>query len=479
MAETVSRHLTSGLSFDLEWDLIDSVQDVEELSRGRLRSFLDAHAIWGIPEGPGLEWCWIDLLEWLSSCWVYLEHDCGLPAGVPGEGTIWKLRAVFEYDPGLSSLPPDVGQRIFEFRECHDLSRALPGATAPALLVFREGDLVWVSSRKLTKRLRWKEVSAAVLGLGNQIASRLESSSEERARIAIKDWHERNFLEPVEFAAIATGTTPASILDLVSDKDIPGFFEFSGGALEQTELLVAARIAGPLTHPEALAGLVEQVRAVQHVNPRKLRKLKSMRTRARAFLEDLPRHLTDFQQGYELAKWVRHELRCFSNVRFEVQGLIEDLKVPLLDLSNTDPTLEALLVWGPQHGPAILVNPLGISSQGLEGRRATLAHEICHLLVDRDDLFPLVEVLEAQGDSEAERRARAFAAELLVPQAAVKKRFVSGDPELELNRLSSHFIASREIIAWQARNSGAPLSREAFELLRQQVTEPHRFTRRR
>lgn len=73
------------------------------------------------------------------------------------------------------------------------------------------------------------------------------------------------------------------------------------------------------------------------------------------------------------------------------------------------------------------MNNNGTYSRYRTGRRATLAHEICHLLVDRKDALPLVDVFGGQVDEEVEKRARAFVAELLLPQSIAYERLISTD----------------------------------------------------
>jgi len=49
----------------------------------------------------------------------------------------------------------------------------------------------------------------------------------------------------------------------------------------------------------------------------------------------------------------------------------------------------------------------------------TLAHELCHLLVDRGSATELMVVSTPWAPPEIERRANAFAAELLLPKAGI------------------------------------------------------------
>ena len=110
-------------------------------------------------------------------------------------------------------------------------------------------------------------------------------------------------------------------------------------------------------------------------------------------------------------------------------------------------------------------------------RRATLAHEICHLLVDRAASLPLVEVLGGKTAKHTEQRARAFAAELLLPREIAAQVFsdFEGDEARAVRSLRSRFGVSSELLAWQARNSSYPLAPQSRQFLASLVRNPSEF----
>ncbi|HTQ43000.1 MAG TPA: ImmA/IrrE family metallo-endopeptidase [Polyangiaceae bacterium] len=130
------------------------------------------------------------------------------------------------------------------------------------------------------------------------------------------------------------------------------------------------------------------------------------------------------------------------------------------------PGLEAVACWGARRGPAILVNVRGTHSRGKSGRRSTLAHELCHLLVDRARALPLAEVLGGRAPLEAEQRANAFAAELVLPRAVAGAALRGADVKSSVASLERAYGASAQIIAWQAIRSGHPLSKAVVAHLR-------------
>ena len=124
-----------------------------------------------------------------------------------------------------------------------------------------------------------------------------------------------------------------------------------------------------------------------------------------------------FAQGYELAAWLRSKLRIAGDQgRVNPDEILESWRVPVTDVAIGLGDIDAIGCWGPRHGPAVLVNTDARHADNAGRRRATLAHEICHLLVDRSGSLPLVEVLGGRTAKHAEQRARAFAAELLADE---------------------------------------------------------------
>ncbi|HMR77159.1 MAG TPA: ImmA/IrrE family metallo-endopeptidase [Polyangiaceae bacterium] len=122
------------------------------------------------------------------------------------------------------------------------------------------------------------------------------------------------------------------------------------------------------------------------------------------------------------------------------------------------------------------MNKNGRHSQNEAERRATLTHEICHLLVDRSASLPLAEVFGGHVFRSVEQRAGAFAAQLLVPREMAGRAFLNArSPGDVLSSLAGKYGASRELIAWQTYNSGAGMNWGTFVLLRNQVSRPERF----
>jgi Zn-dependent peptidase ImmA (M78 family) len=182
-----------------------------------------------------------------------------------------------------------------------------------------------------------------------------------------------------------------------------------------------------------------------------------------------------FDQGYQLAIWLREKLaRPVDSI--EPEDVLRSWGVTISDLQIATDAVDAVCCWGPRHGPTIFLNPNGKHLSSRHGRRSTLAHEICHLLLDRQKALPLAEVLGGRMLNSIESRARAFAAEFLLPRKqAVSALRRSQNPAALVRSLSRLFVVSPEVVAWQLHNSGEQLNPEQAAHLQTLVKTPGRF----
>jgi Zn-dependent peptidase ImmA (M78 family) len=93
------------------------------------------------------------------------------------------------------------------------------------------------------------------------------------------------------------------------------------------------------------------------------------------------------------------------------------------------------------------------------GARVTLAHELCHLLLDGDHPLSAVEVLRSRMPAGVEARARAFAGEFLLPTSAASYAWQSkGLPfdtaslQALLQDLAAIFGVTFSVAAWKVEH---------------------------
>ena len=130
-----------------------------------------------------------------------------------------------------------------------------------------------------------------------------------------------------------------------------------------------------------------------------------------------------WSQGYELADELHEHFHGeFAKGGFvDLEGLIERLDIRIEDLELSDDTVRGVSIAGPRHRPGIIVNSNCPLNEHPSGRRFTLAHELCHLLFDREAGRRLAIASGRWAPRDVERRANAFAAMLLMPTSLVQK----------------------------------------------------------
>jgi Zn-dependent peptidase ImmA (M78 family) len=220
---------------------------------------------------------------------------------------------------------------------------------------------------------------------------------------------------------------------------------------DESALMAAARLSQPLKALDREA-ILSAVSKVPHRTTAELDQLSGAAAAALAALEAEKPH----QQGYAIALWLRTVLGTSNAAPLDPSSLLRKWDVHVEDLPALDARLDAVACWGKDHGPAVLVNPAGQHSASAAGRRATLAHEILHLLVDRSRELPAAEVFGGATPRHLEQRARAFAAELLLPRAVANRELAKWNSLIQAEKhIRKTYGVSKEVLGWQLKNGSA------------------------
>ena len=159
---------------------------------------------------------------------------------------------------------------------------------------------------------------------------------------------------------------------------------------------------------------------------------------------------------------MREQLPAARQGYFDIEAVLASFNVDVTSLEFDSSHIEAIAFWG-LHGPCIMLND-NRAHDSHERQRMTLAHEFCHLLVDRKNALPAAEVLGGAIDPYVERRANAFAAELLLPRETVEQEAQSGHSRLsELLLIRQKFGVSKTVACAQIYNSRVFERLEAFD----------------
>lgn len=440
----------------------------KHLGLGSLRASLGTSHIWCDEAGRGIKWTWIDLLEQLARSWPFLKYEESAPPG-EHDGMLSLLRKGHPATPDFEfASPTEVPRETYTFLRRHNLATGVEGLYLPSFSLLREGRMIWVASLRVTRLMDLQETIETLAELGDALSKSIASAeADDRSRLAVDAWRNR---EPSMEAALQIALGPNQLALVPPGRTAASYFEVEEGGDYASPLLLAARMSAavPLEHRR---NILEFVRAVPAIGVSPL--LETLSLEAQKALPAYERH--PHKQGELLAQWARGRFNLLAQTKADPERILRELGVQIrLHHFGVD-MIDAVGCWSQNHGPAILINLDGVHAQALEGRRATLAHELAHVLVDRRGSLPAAEVLGDDAPRYPEQRASAFAAEFLLPKSVAAERIRnSTDVKDAMSKLRSAFDVSWELAAWQVINGPAfhTLDRRDQQLLRTWTSDP-------
>jgi hypothetical protein len=373
----------AGLLFAGCWQDVEPRGSAVDRTRGLLTVTLEGVPTWGggrVEPDSALAWTWIELLEGLAESWPFVRWQEVYPEPLrprhPGEVET-RLAEFGESNP--AALREAVEEETYDWIERHDMSRWLHGLSARPLRVLRQGRLAVVAGGSRIAWLPMDHVLQVLTDLGDAIQRRLDGAEDARSVAAVAAWRSRDRLRPVELASIYAGLPEAEI------ERLP-FSVSADVGFEPDEILAAARMAPRSLGRRGLRTVVPRIRKLRRTPTPKLDELSSQACRIRDEMRQ-GFAFKPFEEGYRLAEELRPCLPGGSRCdRLDIQDVMTALGVAVetIRLPVDAESVDAVAVWGPRHGPAVLLNERGLHARSAVGSRATLAHELCHLLVDRE-----------------------------------------------------------------------------------------------
>ncbi|HJW76296.1 MAG TPA: ImmA/IrrE family metallo-endopeptidase [Thermoleophilia bacterium] len=417
---------------------------------------------------------WLALVEHLAAVWSKIRWEEGFPLGLTPRSarTLWAdvERLLGDADGGTNGAK----EVLAAFRFAHNLASALPDVPpVKSLWLVRQGNLCLVAGpNSADAEVRVEAAFSTLTTLADEILSLARPG--ERRDLARARWENRENASYRDRLKLFTGLADDALDELQGSGSLEAVWEAPGDAFQPTEIMAAAR-ASAILSVEVQSQLLEKVRAA---GLRPSTELNAWSATAKVAVR---RALEPWRQGYLAARAVRGHHAPHPTDPLDIEHILrERLNVEVAEFAIPSRQVDAFAVWGPRHGPLVLWNPLGLFSSDPEGRMATLAHELGHLLIDRDGALPLMELLRGKTPEKHEQRARAFAAELLLPQAVAGPRFDGVDLQearREFTTLQKHYHVSAELAAWQIVNSRANITPTVRRFLRSWVTNPDAFDR--
>lgn len=433
---------------------------------GDLQLWVGDTLVWGQLDASGqiqgVTWNWIELLEFLGNAWPYLIEEEQLPITFLNReespkhlGELYG-RAKYRWHK-LDEQEVDVEDALLrDFLAVHDLAEALHGAQPSQLLLLRQGKQMLVATARQEWALPFDATMLTLEKFSEAIKERLTHLKDQRSEIAISRWGSRDSMPAAKRLQIATGIDE-SLLNRVW----PTTPEAANDKLY--ELKAAARMIGSKLPDNQLKTVLAKINSLP--NGKRL-DLGVLHQKASRLIEE--HRSNDLAiQGRLLASMLREHLGSKVE-KVEPRNILINWGVSILDLKIENSNLDAIAVWGENHSPTVFLNTEGRRAKLPSGTQSTLAHEICHLLVDINGALPAAEVFGGNIPYGIERRANAFAAEFLLPRSVARDyltkelKFVhTPDQRIKtteevINHLASFYGTSHETTAWQIINSGSP-----------------------
>jgi Zn-dependent peptidase ImmA (M78 family) len=451
------------LKFEFAWS--DSSVEIERLgpTYGRLSVWLAGRLVWGdtssaAVEDRGIAALWIELLEYLGNYWLYLVLEQGYPFNVsPDTPSLLADKLEERWQYVADSRLAKEEEAAYAFKTSHNLAEASPGTLRADVWFVRDGGLFTIESRSnaeaIVERLPDQDVRRVLMGVGDAIARRLAGAEDPRSKLALKRWADREAQPFDVLASAASGLTKEYLWETCGDDPFDAVFADpeSSRVDDNVYIDLAYRCKGVMP-PGALHTIINRLRS----SPTGIsNRLTSLTEGALAQLADMENILRrPFQQGHALANWVRQQVTT-SGDRVDPDALLSECGISVGSHDFSTPQLDAVAFWAHGRQPAILWNTSEKHRSNDGARRATLAHEICHLLVDRQQALPLSAVVRGAMGRSLEQRANAFAAELLCPrqEAGAEYRHVR-DIGAALSNLTRRFGVSNELASLQLARSG-------------------------
>ena len=390
------------VTMSLKW--IDACDGQAVQTMAHFALFADSVAVWPVwgDAATGLEIFADDLLSYISEFWQPLTLRQTYPLSITAERP-----SQFRSEAGKvwGNLPEAEVERqedvVSAFENAHDLARSFAGQfDLPSLWLLRQGSNMLIETSDRVLRVEFSQFIAMLSDVGDDIANRLGKLDGNKWARLIDRWQRRDQGDPDVLLAWSTGLSRESASILLKAGILRSASSVREVANDNDELRIAARMTGALPVYE-----IERVlRFAAGVPSSRVQSLDELSRVVYEVLTPAVRELLPFEQGVAAARRLREQAGVASPQRLEPFVLLRRYGIYYKFEHFRIATLDALAIWGNQHGPGMLLNldsrRLALTPRreaaGNGAARVTAAHELCHLLFDRDRALGVVDILNGR-----------------------------------------------------------------------------------
>jgi hypothetical protein len=456
------------IGFKIRW--VDSVGQEKFKTLASIGLLIDGGPVWPISGEDTNEFQWFvdELLAHLTECWKPLVLRQTYPIPVqPARPSFLVAEAEKRW---LSMPSPGVAgeqQAVAAFSDVHNLTNAFGGVTGLLPLWFlRDRDEMMVDTGERQFRVPVQAAIDALSNTGDLIADRLLQADSQKWSKLANAWKHRAEGDKTTLLALTIGADKETAAALIEAKVLEAPASFAEASNDNDELRIAARMAGPLPLHQ-IKSVIGKVRTCEIRHTPQLAKA---REAALAYLDSQNLESTrPHVQGNEVAKWLRRQLDLSDHGRVDPFAILEkSYNVDVRAIDFEMPYLEAIAVWGTKFGPGVLLNKaskrVGATTNFWRNgiARATAAHELCHLLLDAAHSLSAVDILDGRMPIRIEQRAKAFAAEFLLPSIEAATVWKAHGHPIDLDGLKKVIKAlcrkhnvSESVAAWQLQHGAS------------------------
>jgi Zn-dependent peptidase ImmA (M78 family) len=482
MSATESRQI----AFKIDWR--DAPDGVECKTLASITLLIDGTPSWPISgeDTDEFEWFADELLSHLTECWKPLILRQTYPIAVqPERPSFLAAEATKRWAALSEALVESEQKEVSAFEDVHNLANAFGGISGLLPLWFlRDQNRMVIDTQERMWQVPFKAAIDALTAAGDVIAERLRESKNSKWEKLLGAWKVREKGDPTLLLALTIGRDRATAATLLDEKILEAPASLADAANDNDELRIAARMAGPLP--------LNQIRKViDTVRTCHLFRAPSLTDSSAAALDFLNsetlRVVRPHVQGDELAKWFRRYLNVSPSKAVDIFSVLKSQGIDCRIIDFGFAALYAIAVWGAKYGPAVLLNgdqtriaSMFTSIWQRGAIRVNAAHELCHLLVDSRHGFSAVDVLGGRMPPRIEQRAKAFAAEFLLPNSEAGAVWRAAGSPIEIDavgevvkRLCTTYKVTESVASWQLEHGVSPYDQTTLTHVLDQVV-PHR-----